>query len=338
MSDQHQLSDQRQFNVLIVDDQPENIAIAANNLKSDEISLSFASTGREALERLEHLQVDLFLLDIMMPEMDGYELCRIIKQKPEYKTVPVIFLTAKTDQSSLLTGFDAGAVDYISKPFFGEELRHRVHAQLELRFAQRQLESFSNQLNLQILKAMQTEQALQQKQEELERANKALSEMASYDPLTGLLNRRKGWDYIEYEAERSDREQRSIGCLLLDIDHFKQINDSLGHDTGDQVLAQLACTMKSALRKQDIIVRWGGEEFLIALPETDIQGALTAAEKIHQAIAGESWPTSSGQLTVSIGATAKDAAEPWNTTISRADKALYTAKESGRNRTCSLAS
>ncbi|GAB6090214.1 GGDEF domain-containing response regulator [Spirochaeta dissipatitropha] len=321
------------YSVLIVDDQPENIQIAASILKAPDLVISYATDAEEALDRLSTMDFDLFLLDIMMPGIDGLELCSRIKKMPQYKQVPVIFLTAKTDKQTLIDGFRHGAVDYIAKPFFAEELVHRVRAHLQLRDAQRRMEDYTNELNLQILKAMKAEEELQQKQNELSKANKALSELASTDPLTKLLNRRKGWDYLEYEEERSQRHSQPIGTILLDLDNFKSVNDSFGHEAGDRVLVKAAETMRGSIRKQDILIRWGGEEFLICLPETDLDGSITTIEKIRTAMSEIDWQLPDQRsISFSFGVTVKSPEEKWDTAINRADKALYKAKDKGRNR------
>lgn len=320
------------FSILIVDDQPDNIQIAAGMLNGKRMTISYATSAREALTRLKTIDFDLFLLDIMMPEMNGIELCQHIKQNPQYKDSPVIFLTAKTDKQTLIAGFKAGAVDYITKPFFPDELIHRVQAHLQLRAARRELEDYTNQLHLQVLKALQAEQALEQKQQELEAANKALSEWASTDQLTGLLNRRKGWDYMEYESDRSHRENRCISLLMIDIDFFKPINDTLGHAVGDRILVQVAEVMRSTFRNQDILIRWGGEEFLIVLPETDTKGAVMAAEKLRSNMRAIDWQLEDRAVTISVGAACKRCSDNWDDSIKRADDALYTAKHNGRDR------
>ncbi|THB67386.1 MAG: diguanylate cyclase [Spirochaetaceae bacterium] len=319
------------FSLLIVDDQPENIQIAASILKADDLTISYATSAQEALERIKNLDIDLFLLDIMMPEVDGIELCRQIKQLPAYKQIPVIFLTAKTDKETLIRGFKEGAVDYISKPFFSQELIHRVRAQLQLRDALRRMEDFSNELNLQIMKAMKTEEELNQKQHELEEANKALSEWASTDPLTGLLNRRKGWDYLEYEEERSKRSKHCTAVILMDIDHFKLVNDDFGHEEGDRILKTVSKLLTDTLRSQDILIRWGGEEFLAALPETGLEGGLVTAEKIRAAMHDIDWNLPDRGITLSLGVACKSSADSWDEIIQKADQALYVAKDSGRD-------
>ena len=212
---------------------------------------------------------------------------------------------------------------------------HRVRAQLKLRVLQRRMESFANELNLQILKAMKTETELRQSQAALAEANVTLSEWAHKDALTGLWNRRKAWDLMEYEAERSVRQGSNIGVALLDLDKFKNINDTLGHGTGDVVLKQAAEVLAQTVRKGDLLARWGGEEFLAIFPETDLEGTLAAAEKLRLAVQSASWPAlETPGVTVSIGVALKAPSVSWETALKEADAALYRAKESGRNQVC----
>jgi PleD family two-component response regulator len=187
---------------------------------------------------------------------------------------------------------------------------------LKLRTLQRRMEDFANQLNLQILHAMKTESELLQSQTALAEANKTLTDWAHKDTLTGLWNRRKAWDLMEYEAERSVRQARPIGVAMLDLDKFKSVNDTLGHDIGDLVLKQAAAVLSQSMRKGDILARWGGEEFLAVFPETDLEGTKAAGEKLR----------------ASIGATIKRPDSDWDSALKDADLALYRAKEGGRNR------
>jgi two-component system, cell cycle response regulator len=314
------------FSILIVDDEPENAHIAASILAAPDRTFTICQSGSDALKKLERDTFDLFLLDIMMPEMDGIELSGIIKQKREYALVPVIFLTAKTNEETILRAFGNGAVDYIAKPFLPEELIHRVQAHLTLRDAQKKLEEYSRELQIQLQKAREAEA-------EIARANEALAALASTDPLTGLLNRRRGWEILEYEASRSIRNAGKTTILLFDIDHFKSINDSFGHDKGDTILINVAEKLTRTLRKQDSCIRWGGEEFLVIMPETGLDGGYVAAEKIREDMEHADWDLGNQSLTISIGVASQSPGEDWNTTIQRADRALYEAKSSGRNRT-----
>lgn len=318
--------------LLIVDDEPINIQVAASYLKTPDLKVSFATSAAEALQRLEVIPVDMLLLDVMMPDMDGLELCRQVKARPEFKDIPVLFLTAKTDKQTLLDAFQAGAADYIAKPFFAAELQARVRAHLKLRELQKRLEANMNELNLQILKALKTEEELLESRQALTRANQILAERSQKDALTGLCNRRRATELMEYEDARNLRQNRPLGLLLLDLDHFKLVNDNHGHETGDRVLIEAAKLLTALLRQQDTPARWGGEEFIALLPETDLEGTRRVAEKVRRAFEQAPWGLGGAPVTVSIGYCTKNKGETWKEVLARADRYLYSSKNEGRNR------
>lgn len=320
--------------ILAVDDNSENLAVVVSHLKEADFAVAFAREASEALEQLKRRTFDLVLLDIMMPGMDGYELCRKIKAMPEYKDVPVMFLTAKGDKQSILDGFEVGAIDYIVKPFYGPELVSRVRAHVQARAAHERLEQINVQLNKEILRAMQLEEDLKAQREELARANQQLHEMATRDPVTGLSNRRNMLSILEYERERVGRSESEFTLVLADIDHFKRVNDTHGHDCGDHVLEEIGTLLNAALRQQDQVARWGGEEFLILLPDTDEAGAEVVTEKLRANLEEHvvEWNESQIQLTMTFGIASCAGTGPIHHCLKRADQALYYGKETGRNR------
>lgn len=326
-------TDQPRLTALVVDDEPLNLRLIQTLLAPVDLEVVTAGHGFEAQKLMSERVFDLLLFDIMMPDLDGLALTRWCRQEPNHKDVPVLILTSMSGKHALTEAFEAGAVDFLSKPFHGPELVYRVRAQLKLRILQRRMEAFANELNLQVLKAMRTEAELLRSQSELAEANKTLAEWAHRDTLTGLWNRRKAWDLMEYESHRSHRQARPIGVAMLDIDRFKGINDTLGHDVGDQVLKQAAAVLEKSLRRGDILARWGGEEFLAVFPETDREGTQAAAEKLRSAVESAPWdiPDHPG-ITVSVGVAVKSPDFDWDPVIKEADTALYRAKESGRNR------
>jgi diguanylate cyclase (GGDEF)-like protein len=318
---------------LVVDDEPLNLKLIESILRPVDLELVFATDGLAAQKLMGERTFDLLMFDIMMPEIDGLELTRWARKDPSHKDVPTLILTSMVGKENLMEAFEAGAVDFLTKPFHGPELIYRVKAQLKLRTLQRRMEDFANELNLQILKAMKTESDLIQSQTALAEANKTLSDWAHKDTLTGLWNRRKAWDLMEYEAERSNRQDRPIGVAMLDLDKFKSVNDTLGHDVGDQVLKQAATVLCQTLRKGDILARWGGEEFLAVFPETDLEGTLAAAEKLRAGVQAATWTLADRPgMTVSIGVAVKLPDTPWDAVLKEADLGLYRAKEGGRNR------
>ncbi|MFP4179311.1 MAG: diguanylate cyclase [Spirochaetaceae bacterium] len=320
--------------ILVVDDNPQNIQLVATHLKSEGYRIAFSQHGVDALEKTAHKVFDLVLLDVMMPEIDGFEVCRRIKGRPDYRDVPILFLTAKTDKESIIEGFNAGAVDYVVKPFYGAELLARVRTHLQIRSFQEKLENINAKLNRELEKSKEMTEELSEAKEELQKANTQLYEKATRDPLTGLFNRRKMIDSLEYETKRTERGDTSYSLVLCDIDHFKTINDSHGHDCGDVILKEVAEILKSTTRKQDRISRWGGEEFLILLPETEEPGALTLADKIRKTVEEKdfSCPELSIKLSMTFGVSVSSGEKDPESCIKEADIALYNGKNNGRNR------
>lgn len=324
----------RRKNILIVDDMPSNIQLVASELKNDGYGIAVAKGGQDALEQAKHTQFDLILLDIMMPEMDGIEVCRLLKENPAYKDTPVIFLTAKDDKETLLKGFEMGAVDYVTKPFYGPEVRSRVGAQLRAKEANELLEQAVDDLNKQLLASVQHESQLKEEQDEMARFNRSLLERANTDPLTGLANRYHIMSIAQYERERAARADSTFCMILADIDHFKEANDNHGHDCGDTILKAVAQRMRDAVRAQDRIARWGGEEFLVFLPDTHCNGASVLAERLRASVAEE--PFTCGEfdipITISLGIGTCRCDTDIEDCIEQADIALYSAKDQGRNR------
>ncbi|MFO7731504.1 MAG: diguanylate cyclase [Spirochaetia bacterium] len=320
--------------ILIVDDNSLNMQLVNSHLKREGYHSTFSYSGKDALEKVRDTIFDLVLLDVMMPEMDGFETCKRILELPEYKEVPIIFLTAKVDTESIAKGFEVGAVDYIRKPFDGTELLARIGTHLELKAYREKLEKINIELNKEVLKGMQMQDELQTSQDQLEKMNRLLYEKASKDALTGLFNRRKMSDLIEYEYDRSLRTQQFFSIVITDIDHFKRVNDNFGHDCGDNVLKEIASILNSLVRNQDRVARWGGEEFLLLLPDTDIEGALFLAEKIRKNIADGSYSCEEHQLqiTMTFGVSSFAENKTDKMVIKEADIALYEGKNSGRNR------
>ncbi|MFW6223537.1 MAG: diguanylate cyclase [Spirochaetota bacterium] len=318
--------------ILIVDDNASNIRLVAAELESDGYGIAFARSGAEALEQSRHKHFDLFLLDIMMPGMDGLEVCRALKERPEYKDTPVIFLTAREEKETLLEGFAVGGVDYVTKPFYGPEVRSRVNAQLRALEAQQLLEAAVDDLSKQLLISVQHENELQMQQEEMARFNRALLARASTDQLTGLANRYHMMAIAEYESERASRADSAYSFIIGDIDSFKHINDTHGHDCGDAILREIATRLQGAVRGQDLVARWGGEEFLVFLPDTSCEGARVLAEKLREAVCLTPFQYGNIEIdvTITLGVSSCEAADI-ETCIEQADRALYEGKRQGRN-------
>lgn len=291
--------------VLIVDDMPFNVKVLRETLKRD-YRIEVAINGAEALERARgEPQPDLILLDVMMPEMDGYEVCRRLKDDPLTVSIPVIFVTAKDDEAAEEQGFELGGVDYITKPFSLAVVKMRVRTHIQLK-----------------------------------RQTDTLERLAYIDPLTGIPNRRQFMETLEREYQRALREDSALSVLMIDVDHFKAYNDHYGHGTGDDCLREVALALLRGLfRPGDQIARYGGEEFVAVLPRTDREAAALLAERLSQCVLDLQRPharsSTSDRVTVSIGGATTSLhaeARSLEALLSRADQMLYRAKEGGRNR------
>jgi len=288
--------------ILIVDDTVSNLDILDELLSEYDIISSIS--GKEALEITEEEKIDLILLDIMMPDMDGYEVCKKLKANEQTKDIPIMFITAKTDENSIEKAYDIGGIDYITKPFKPKELLARIKRELQLQ-------------------ELQTELKL----------------LASTDPMTKLYNRRYFTQTSEHTLDLMKREKKNLSIIMLDIDKFKNVNDTYGHKVGDDVIIALANKLIENQRKSDICCRYGGEEFVILLPSTSIEGAYTLAQKTREDIEALTINISSNKnlkFTVSLGVSQVNLENEINieSALKRADDALYEAKESGRNRVC----
>lgn len=306
--------------ILIVDAHPENLQILLKPLESLPVEVICATNGDEALALTHQYEFALCIIDVMMPEINGFANAQLIKQNEDAEYVPIIFITAMNyDESQVFQGYDVGAVDYLCKPINIHILLRKV--------------SFFLKLYHQRLKLVEAKELLKSQKEILEK-------LASHDDLTGLLNRRSLNITLGQEFSRCKRYHTDLSLLMMDLDHFKEINDTYGHNFGDFVLSSFASRLTATLREADFAFRFGGEEFILLLPQTDIKGAITLAERIREQNAREEFisPNQKAQVTVSIGVSSFGQHQPnvQNDLIAFADKALYRAKENGRNRTESL--
>ena len=295
-----------EFLVLVVDDVVKNLQVIGYMLDDVGYATTFASSGPQALERIRTAQPDLILLDLMMPGMSGLEVCEQLRTDLDLRRIPVIFLTVSHEKEHVLQAFECGAVDYVTKPFNAPELLARVRTHLELKHTR----------------------------DELEKALQELEQLAITDPLTGISNRRHLLRLTAQEGERARRHARPFSILMLDIDHFKRINDTHGHTVGDHALLVMAQAVMDSLRREDCFGRLGGEEFVALLPETEIQAAVEVGDRIRCRIADLVIPVEAHQLsmTVSIGvSTYRFDDTAIEMVLQRADEALYRAKRQGRN-------
>lgn len=295
--------------ILIAEDDPTSRQILVVVLQKWGYTVRVARDGAEAWAQLQGPEAPrLAVLDWMMPQMDGVEICRRLRdEEPERDHYTyILLLTAKGAKGDVIEGMEAGADDYLVKPFDPQELRVRLRA------GQRIIEL----------------------QQELKSAQEELRRQSMTDPLTGILNRRAVLERLEAEMSRAGREARHLGLGLLDIDHFKMVNDTWGHLAGDNVLREVARRARAGLRVYDVFGRVGGEEFLLVLPGADVMSAAKVADRLREAICIEpvSGPKGPIQVTASLGVTAWVRGEGVDPLLERADMALYLAKERGRNR------
>ena len=278
--------------ILIVDDSPDIRTVLTMQLRLDGHEVLEAENGSLGVKAATELGPDLVILDVMMPEMNGLDACRLICAEPACAAIYVIMLSAKGDTDDKVSGLDIGADSYMTKPFDPDELNAQIRAGLRTVENRRQ---------------------------------------AMYDTLTGLFNRRSFDDLMARELASLERSGSDLSLVMIDLDHFKAVNDTHGHDAGDGVLRDSAEILRNVCRPRDLPCRWGGEEFVWLMPETDLEGAAQAAERLRADIEAHSFEKV-GTLTASLGvAQAKngDSAEQVN---KRADEALYRAKDGGRNR------
>jgi diguanylate cyclase (GGDEF)-like protein len=338
--------------ILVVDDVAVNVQLLTTYLSSVGYQVIAARDGQEALAKVVTTQPDLILLDVMMPKINGFEVCERIKKDPVTRIIPVIMVTALNEIEDKIKATEAGADDFVSKPFNKLELLTRVKS---------------------LLRIKQLHDELNAKVRELEQARERLRQLAITDGLTGLYNHRYFKEHLEQELNRASRHQSHVSVVMIDIDHFKKFNDTYGHPSGDFILRSIARLLKENIRKIDLAARYGGEEFCLVLIETNKKAAGIVAEKVRRLVqdhhfeiinglqavtamtsnslnsnsfqppshsedlANESEHSNgaklNGRITISMGVATfpEDATDP-NHLIEIADQRLYTAKQRGRNR------
>jgi len=294
--------------LLIVDDTPENIKILIETLK-DDYKIIVATSGEKAMKILDTEEdlPDLILLDILMPGIDGYDVCKWLKNNDHTRNIPVIFVTAISEVMDESKGFKLGAVDFITKPFHPPIIKARVNAHISLKLKSDMLEM-----------------------------------LASIDALTNISNRRKFDEVIEKEWKRAHRYKCPLSVIMIDVDKFKQYNDNYGHALGDTCLKDIAKILKDSLKRPyDFVARYGGEEFIIVLPDIDSKGAQQVGILVKSSVENLNIPHEysdvADHVTVSMGIATMYPAKnqkPHFAIVEAADQLLYEAKETGRNKFC----
>ncbi len=303
------------MDVLIVEDDPISRKLLSRTLSQLDYRVIEAKDGREAWRVLQRRPVQLVVTDWIMPEMDGITLTRLIREADLPGYVYIVILTGRRGIDNVVGGLDAGADDYLVKPFNPKELHAR------LRIGQRVLD-------------------LEQR---LRGAYEKMLELAMHDELTGLWNRRAFYTHALAELERSTRQKHSLCLALLDIDHFKKVNDEHGHLMGDQALKMVADTIRTNLRTYDRAGRWGGEEFIVLLPDTKLNEAAEIAERLRLCVSEEKLTLMDAdqvshilnvQISLGVACSQNSDITSLDVLVDRADEKLYQAKNAGRNRVC----
>jgi two-component system, cell cycle response regulator len=284
--------------ILIIDDNPDALEVARTRLAKECVDIICADGGNAGMEAARREKPDLILLDLDMPDICGFDVCRILKADPDLSMTPILFLSGSGTAEDKVRGLDLGAVDYVTKPFDAFELRARVRAALRTK----QLQDL-------------------------------LNEHAHLDPLTGLPNRRAIMERLQQEWARMERHGGPLSFIMADLDQFKKVNDTYGHNVGDQLLQMVAKALAQQCREVDLPARYGGDEFAIVVPNELAGAAIHLAERCRQAVEKGSLSARGETIraTASFGVAEAPGPSSPEALIERADKALYQAKEAGRN-------
>ena len=302
------------FTILVVDDDVVSRTVVQKHLQKAGFRVVTAANGQNALDLFDRQFFPIVLTDWMMPGIDGPQLCRLIREKQTEGYVFIILITARDSKTDIVSGLESGADDYLTKPLHPAEMVARINT------------------GIRILKLEQS----------LKKANEEIRLLSITDPLTGCFNRGYLNERFQYEIKRAQRYGHPLSVVLADIDHFKNVNDTYGHQIGDEVLQIFAKCIKAEIRKKiDWVVRYGGEEFLIVLPETQNIGAFSMAERLRQTVEATDIQTGGNNLKITASFGGACAAfqnriadcVSMDQLINQADEQLYRSKKDGRNRT-----
>jgi len=296
--------------VLIIDDSDSVRELIIRTLRDVSLFDQYreARDGIDGIKSLITAKADLIICDLEMPRMDGFKFLNLVNSREDLKGIPIIMLTGREDRDLKIKGLEQGACDYVTKPFDAGELVARVKVQMKIKSLQ----------------------------DELKRSNELLKELSNTDPLTHLYNRRYLTKILNSEIYRAKRHMECISFLMMDIDNFKKVNDTYGHQNGDMVLSAIAQVIQSGRRSYDIAARYGGEEFVLVLPGASLAGGVKVAEHLRECVRAISFepPMEGLNVTVSVGVASFPSAQvsDVDSLIRQADEALYRAKQNGRNR------
>lgn len=302
--------------ILVVDDSRTQLEWLVQVLAHEGYEVRTAAAGKDAIQQVRADPPDLVLLDMILPDMDGLEVLRILKARPEEEFIPVILLSVKADLDSRVAGLRIGADDFLAKPFAEAEILARAAAMLRIK-------SLQDQLRV---------------------TQRLLQEQSITDGLTGLRNRRFFEERLQEEFSRARRYGDPVALIMIDVDHFKQVNDRFGHPMGDVVLREVGRLLRASTRDLDVCARYGGEEFAVILPKTPLAGALAVAEriwhalgtKVHQNPAPQPGEAPEIRVTASLGVASypSQGISSSEELVRFSDDALYQAKRAGRNTIC----
>jgi len=301
-------------NILYIEDSETQGTVTKNFLEKSGYKVTWVRDGMSVFRVAKTQPIDVILLDRILPDMDGNRVCMWLKQNENTTAIPIIMLTSLNATAQKVQGLEAGADDYLTKPYDEIELNARVYAASRT-------------------KSLRDE--LSRKNDELQVMLKKVEALSITDPLTGLYNRRRFEEVLDAEFKKCSRYDSPLSCMMMDIDHFKKVNDTYGHSVGDTVIKDIALLIKQGIRDVDTPSRWGGEEFIVLAPMTPKAAALLPARRILQSVADHAF-TGMGDKKVSISIGIADLSGPGidstGKLVQAADKALYEAKKNGRNR------
>jgi diguanylate cyclase (GGDEF)-like protein len=300
--------------ILLVEDNKAQADVILSFLGKNGYEVFWVEDGISAIKTARTKKIDIVLLDLVLPDIDGNEVCRWMKMDHNTRSIPIIMLTAKDTVIDKVTSLEAGADDYLPKPFDENELNARIYVRLRTKIQ---------------------EDELKQKNRQLEDMLTRVEALAIMDSLTGLYNRRRFEVVLDGEFKRAARYRNPLSCLMIDIDYFKRVNDSCGHQGGDTVLREMAQLIQATIREVDTPARWGGEEFIVLSPNTLKEKANLAATRILDAVAQHTFSgVKGGKITVSIGVAGipDHSIDDKDKLVHAADLAMYEAKKKGRNR------